>query len=231
MALSNGCACRIGPSILNADLSDLATECQRFMNCGSDYMHLDVMDGHFVPNLTFGHPVVECLRPKLPGVFFEMHMMVSEPEKWVKSMADAGADMYTFHLEAAEDPGRCIRMIKEAGMKVGLAINPPTSVDGVLPYLDMVDLVLVMTVNPGFGGQKFMGECLSKVQFLREKSRSLDIEVDGGVGPSTVQQCAEAGANVIVSGSGIIKSDNPRETISYMRHIVDEVLQKASLER
>ncbi|XP_048236462.1 ribulose-phosphate 3-epimerase-like [Haliotis rufescens] len=231
MALSNGCACKIGPSILNADLSNLASECQRFMDCGSDYMHLDVMDGHFVPNLTLGHPVVKCLRPKLPGVFFEMHMMVADPEKWVEPMADAGGDMYSFHLEAAEDPGRCIRKIKEAGMKVGLAVNPPTSVQGVLPFMDMVDLVLIMTVNPGFGGQKFMGECLSKVQFLRDKYRSMDIEVDGGVGPSTIQQCAEAGANVIVSGSAVINSDNPRETISYMRHIVDEALQKASLER
>ncbi|PVD37147.1 hypothetical protein C0Q70_04142 [Pomacea canaliculata] len=231
MALSNGCSCRIGPSILNADLSDLASECKRLMDCGSDYLHLDVMDGHFVPNLTFGHPVVKCLRPKLPGVFMEMHMMVEKPETWVEHMADAGADMYTFHYEATPHPERCIRKIKEAGMKVGLGINPPTDVSVVLPYIDMVDLILVMTVNPGFGGQAFISECLPKVQFLRDRYRNLDIEVDGGVGPSTIQQCADNGANVIVSGSALIRHNNPREAIQFMRNTVDEAIQRSHLER
>ncbi|KAK6182114.1 hypothetical protein SNE40_009872 [Patella caerulea] len=226
MATSNGSTCKIGPSILNADLSSLASECQRFMECGSDYLHLDVMDGQFVPNLTFGHPVVKCLRPKLPGVFFEMHMMVQDPEKWVEPVADAGGDMYSFHFEATKDPELCIRKIKEAGMKVGLGINPPTPVEVVLPYVDQVDLILVMTVNPGFGGQSFMAECLPKVQFLREKYKNLDIEVDGGVGPSTIQQCADVGANVIVSGSAIVKNENPREVIKYMRKVIDDALQK-----
>ncbi|XP_005091964.2 ribulose-phosphate 3-epimerase [Aplysia californica] len=231
MALSNGCSCRIGPSILNADLSDLAKECQRLVEAGSDYMHLDVMDGHFVPNLTFGHPVVKCLRPKLPGVFFEMHMMVSEPEKWVEGMADAGADMYTFHYEATDDPVGCIRKIKEAGMKVGMGINPPTNVEVVLPYVDMLDTVLVMTVNPGFGGQKFMTECLPKIEFLREKFQTLDIGIDGGVGPKTIQQCADAGANLIVSGSALVGASNPRECISYMRGIIDSGLKEINSKR
>ncbi|XP_076456120.1 ribulose-phosphate 3-epimerase-like [Babylonia areolata] len=229
MALSNGCSCAIGPSILNADLSSLASECQRLMDSGSDYLHLDVMDGHFVPNLTFGHPIVKCLRPKMPNTFFEMHMMVSNPEQWVGDMADAGANMYTFHHEATSDPIACIRKVKEAGMKVGLAINPPTDVSVVLPYVDMVDLILIMTVNPGFGGQSFIADCLPKVKHLREKYKNLDIEVDGGVGPKTIQQCAEVGANVIVSGSALVKHDNPKEAIDYMRAIVNEAIQNSQL--
>ncbi|ESP03050.1 hypothetical protein LOTGIDRAFT_230485 [Lottia gigantea] len=231
MATSNGSSCRIAPSILNADLSSLTSECQRFMECGSDFLHLDVMDGHFVPNLTFGHPVVKCLRPKLPNVCFEMHMMVQDPEKWVDPVADAGGNLYSFHYEATKDVDLCIRKIKEAGMKVGLGINPPTDVNVVLPYIDKVDLILIMTVNPGFGGQKFMPECMSKVETLREKYKNLDIEVDGGVGPDTIQQCADAGANVIVSGSAIIKNENPTEVVKYMRRVIDEAIQKHHLER
>lgn len=224
-------SCKIGPSILCADLSCLADECSRMMTAGADYLHLDVMDGHFVPNLTFGHPIVKCLRPKLPNVYFDMHMMVQNPEAWVESMADAGANQYTFHVEATTDASALCRKIQEAGMKVGIALKPGTPVETILPYSDLFDVALIMTVEPGFGGQRFMDDMMSKVQFLRTNFPHLDIEVDGGVGPSTIDQCAEAGANMIVSGTAITGAPNPADVISRLRSSVENAIQKSQVER
>jgi ribulose-phosphate 3-epimerase len=220
----NGLKAWIGPSILNADLSNLAHECNDLLNCGADYLHLDVMDGHFVNNLTFGHPVVKCLRKHVPKSFFDMHMMVAEPEKWIQDLADCGADQYTFHYESTTTPDKCIRKIKESGMRVGLAIRPDTPVEKIMPFIQDIDMALIMTVQPGKGGQPFMGDMLEKVRFLREKFPQLDIEVDGGVGPSNILECASYGANMIVSGTAIINSKNRQETIMSMKSVVVENL-------
>jgi ribulose-phosphate 3-epimerase len=187
------------------------------------------MDGHFVPNLTFGHPIVTCLRPKLPAnTFIDVHMMVANPEKWIADMAAAGANQYTFHVETTDRVMECIHQIKSANMQVGLAIKPGTPVDTVLMYADFIDTVLIMTVEPGFGGQQFMHNMMPKVELLRQRYPTLNIQVDGGVGPNTIQACAEAGANMIVSGSAIVNSHSPYQVMSMMRQTVADAIQLRS---
>ncbi|CAF0901625.1 unnamed protein product [Adineta steineri] len=218
----------IGPSILNADLSKLADESRRLLDAGADYLHLDVMDGHFVPNLTIGHPVIKCLRKNIPKVYFDAHMMVAKPEQWIEEMAGAGVNQYTFHIESTptENIPNIIRKIKEADMKVGIGIKPKTDINVISEFINDIDVVLIMTVEPGFGGQKFMGDMMEKIRWLRKTyPQLLHIEVDGGVNMKTINDCAEAGANMIVSGSALIESKQPNKDMEQMRQLIDESLK------
>jgi ribulose-phosphate 3-epimerase len=222
----------IGPSILNADLSKLADESRRLIDAGADYLHLDVMDGHFVPNMTLGHPVIKCLRKNVPKIYFDAHMMVAHPEQWIENMADAGIHQYTFHFESttSDNIRDIIRKIKEADMKVGLGIKPMTDIRVIGDYIDDIDVILIMSVEPGFGGQKFMSNMMEKVQWLRQTYPNFQhIQIDGGVNMTTINDCARAGANMIVSGSALVESQEPKKTIEYMRQIIDEHLEKTRL--
>lgn len=209
---------RIAPSILAGDFSRLGKELSRMEAAGADWIHLDVMDGHFVPNITIGPPVVEALRPhsRLP---FDVHLMIENPERYVGAFARAGADLITFHLEAADDPGELARVIREKWQKkVGISISPRTPAGAVFGLLEAVDLVLVMTVNPGFGGQKFMKAVIPKIQEIyHHLPEGVDLEVDGGVKAASVGLAAAAGANVIVAGTAILRAQDPAEVIRTLR--------------
>ncbi len=215
----------IAPSLLAADYSKLESEVQRVEEAGAEYLHLDIMDGAFVPNISYGPDLVSSIR-KCTGMLFDVHLMIKRPERYIDRFVKAGADIITVHYEACENPMSVIHLIHSYEMKAGVAISPNTPVDVLFPLINHIDMALIMTVEPGFGGQSLIPECLDKVRSLRaycaERGIELDIEVDGGINEKNVALCTSSGANIIVAGSAIFKAKKPRTVISAMREAAAE---------
>ena len=211
---------KISPSVLACDLSRLADEVAVIETAGAEMAHLDVMDGVFVPNMSFGMPVIEALK-KHSKIIFDVHLMIVNPEKYADRFIDAGADIVTFHYEATEDPGKLLDSIRARGVKAAISIKPATSAEAIFPLLDKCDMVLVMTVEPGYGGQSFMPDMLPKIKAIREeitrRGLDVDIEVDGGINAKTAELVKEAGANVLVAGSSVFCAADRAAAINALR--------------
>ncbi|MBZ5749827.1 MULTISPECIES: ribulose-phosphate 3-epimerase [Metabacillus] len=215
---------KIAPSILSADFAKLAEEIKDVENGGADYIHVDVMDGHFVPNITIGPLIVEAIRPgtKLP---LDVHLMIEQPDLYINEFVRAGADIITVHVEACKHLHRTIQLIKSFGIKAGVVLNPHTPVESIQHILEDIDMVLFMTVNPGFGGQAFIPQVLPKIKqlsdIIKEKQLPIEIEVDGGINEQTAKQCVEAGATVLVAGSAIYNKEDRHQAIQSLRESIN----------
>ena len=210
------------PSILSADFMELQNAIDNVKEGGTDYLHIDVMDGIFVPSISFGMPVLQCISKKT-DLFLDVHLMITEPERYIEEFCKAGADLITIHLEATKDVDKTIKLIRDKGLKVGLAINPETDVNLIRPYLSKIDMALVMTVHPGFGGQSYIEACTEKIRkvssWIEEDNLQCDLEVDGGVKLDNLQKVLDAGANVIVAGSAVFKGDIIHNTMAFVEQL------------